>query len=160
MLLLLKICGILGFIFCLVLVGFALKIKKVGSKKFQKKIGLIFFVSLALFSFSQFKLSKQAAVQRETYTISSKSTLEGSQTFLRVLVFSKNKKDLETIFNTLEKKEKKKGVDSLFVRFNVDNGGEIGKFIANGKIAWTNEGEKQVGLKKDKVGFDYNKELK
>ena len=58
MLLLLKICGILGFIFCLVLVGFALKIKKVGSKKFQKKIGLIFFVSLALFSFSQFKLSK------------------------------------------------------------------------------------------------------
>ncbi|WP_317911951.1 hypothetical protein [Carnobacterium maltaromaticum] len=156
MLLLLKICGILGFIFCLVLVGFALKIKKVGSKKFQKKIGLIFFVSLALFSFSQFKLSKQAAVQRETYTISSKSTLEGSQTFLRVLVFSKNKKDLETIFNTLEKKD----VDSLFVRFNVDNGGEIGKFIANGKIAWTKEGEKQVGLKKDKVGFDYNKELK
>lgn len=42
----------------------------------------------------------------------------------------------------------------------MDNGGEIGKFIANGKIAWTNEGEKQVGLKKDKVGFDYNKELK
>ncbi|MFS7155849.1 hypothetical protein AB6819_03475 [Carnobacterium maltaromaticum] len=108
MLLLLKICGILGFIFCLVLVGFALKIKKVGSKKFQKKIGLIFFVSLALFSFSQFKLSKQAAVQRETYTISSKSTLEGSQTFLRVLVFSKNKKDLEAIFNTLEKKRKKR----------------------------------------------------
>ncbi|WP_245617791.1 hypothetical protein [Carnobacterium gallinarum] len=118
-------------------------------------MGFILLISLSLFGYSQYKLNQKDQVRRATYTVSSKSTLEGSQTFLRVLVFSNDKKDIENIFKILQKKEKKAGVDSLFVRFNVDNGGEIGKFIANGKIAWTATGKKQVKLEQDQPTIEY-----
>lgn len=158
MLLLLKIIGILGLVFCLFLFAVAIKLRKLNSKKFYKKTGLILAISLVLVGFSQFKIHQKNQIQRATYTISSKSTLEESQTFLRVLIFSNEKKDIENIFKILQKKEKKEGVDSLFVRFNVDNGGEIGKFVANGKVAWSKKGEEQVNLKQNQVKIEYNQE--
>ncbi|KRN54590.1 hypothetical protein [Carnobacterium divergens] len=156
MFLLLKIVGILGLTFCTILLFAAIKMHKLNSKKFHRKAGLILLVSLFFVLFSQMKINQINQKQKAAYTIASKSTLDGSQTFLRVLVFSHNKKDIEQIFKKLQKSEKNERTDSLFVRFNVDNGGEIGEFIANAKIAWTLKGEEQVDLKKDQEKIEFN----